>query len=210
MQNFIRDWALWVMQLIPSVKRQLELGPRSQGPVRYIHSEGMPFLPEFDGGISFPQTYCTKLENQRSQVFFTDDVIFANEKTKLFQIVVLLGSPAEATSAVQDLEGIDHISGGHLSPGEATLLVPADRTFPGVSGVDNQLFRAATAEEFAQSDLCLARPEPRGYNASQIWQTMKSKRYVIVRPDRFVYAACVTSAQLEQAAKKLTELFPLD
>lgn len=60
-QNFIRDWAIQVMQLIPLIRHQLELGPRSEGPVTYTHWGGMPFLHYLLGGIAFPQTYCTEL-----------------------------------------------------------------------------------------------------------------------------------------------------
>jgi hypothetical protein len=212
-QNFIRDWALTVMQLIPSVKHQLELGPRREGPVRYIHSGGMPFLPSLHGGISFPQTYCTELVKPGNRVRFTDDVIFSKEKTKLFQIVVLLDNPEQALPATQELNGIDGISDGHLSAEEAALLVQASKCLPNddYSNFDDiWLFRTASAEEFKQSDLCVGRPEPHGYNESQIWQVLPGKRFIIVRHDRFVYAACATRAELVEAAKSLAETLPLN
>ncbi|KAJ5681967.1 uncharacterized protein N7477_001907 [Penicillium maclennaniae] len=212
-QNFIRDWAFRVMQLIPPIKHQLELGPRSEGPVTYTHSDGMPFLPNLHGGIAFPQTYCTELVKLDNQVRFTDDVIFSKEKTKLFQLVVLLDKPSQAIAAIEEMDGIDDLSGGHLSTKEATLLVqkkdclPIDET-NGFSGLF--LFRTATAEEFEQSDLCVGRPEPHGYNESQIWNVVKRKRFVIVRHDRFVYAACDTRAELMEAAKGLDNSLPMN
>ncbi|GIJ91001.1 hypothetical protein Asppvi_009966 [Aspergillus pseudoviridinutans] len=214
-QNFIRDWAVWVMQLIPPVKHQLELGPRREGPVRYIHSAGMPFLPSLNGGLCFPQTYCSEIGRLHSRIQFTDDVIFSKEKAKLFQIVILLDKPEQAVAATQELDGIDGLSGGHLSAKEATLLVHALKCLPDdeyseFADLSLSLFRIATAEEFQQSDLCVGRPEPQGYNDRQIWQVLPGKRFVIVRHDRFVYAACATRAELVEAAKSLVECLPLD
>lgn len=212
-QNFIRDWALWIMQMIPPIKHQLELGPRSEGPVRYTHSDGMPFLSHLHGGIAFPQTYCTEVLEVDHLVRFTDDVIFSQRKTKLFQIVVLLDEPPQATATIQEMDGIDGLSGGHLSANEATLLVQAKTCLPNDENIgfaSLSLFRTATAKEFEDSDLCVGRPEPHGYNESQIWNVMRGKRFVIVRHDRFVYAACDTRAELVEAAESLRESLPLN
>lgn len=212
-QNFIRDWAFRIMQLIPPIKHQVELGPRSAGPVSYTHSDGMPFLPNHHGGIAFPQTYCTGLVDLDNRVHFTDDVIFATEKTKLFQIVVLLDKPSQAIAAIQEMSGLDDLSDGHLSTQEATLLVQTKDSLPNDESTgfaSLSLFRTATAEEFEQSDLCVGRPEPHGYNDSQIWNVMKGKRFVIVRHDRFVYAACDTRVELVEAAKCLGKSLPLN
>lgn len=212
-QNFIRDWALRIMQMIPPIKHQLELGPRSEGPVRYTHSDGMPFLPNHRGGIAFPQTYCTEIVEFDNRVRFTDDVIFSKEKTKLFQIVVLLDKPNQATAAIQEMGGVDGLSDGHLSTQEATLLVQTGDCLPNDESTgfaSLSLFRTATAEEFKQSDLCVGRPEPHGYNDCQIWNVMKGKRFVIVRHDRFVYAACNTRAELLEAANCLGKSLPLN
>ncbi|KAJ5379427.1 hypothetical protein N7509_012546 [Penicillium cosmopolitanum] len=212
-QNFIRDWSLWIMQLIPPIKHQLELGPRSEGPVRYTHSKGMPFLSHLHGGIAFPQTYCTELVDPDNLVRFTDDVIFSKKKTKLFQIVVLLDKPCQAIATIQEMGGIDAFSDGHLSAKEATLLVQAKTYHPNddsISFDSLSLFRTATAKEFEESDLCVGRPKPQGYNDTQIWNVMRGKRFVIVRHDRCVYAACGTRAELVEAAKSLRETLPLN
>jgi hypothetical protein len=39
---------------------------------------------------------------------------------------------------------------------------------------------------------------------------MKGKPFVIVRHDRFVYAACDTRAELDEAAKSLGKSMPLN
>ena len=201
------------MQLIPPIKHQLELGPRSEGPVMYTHSGGMPFLPYMHGGIAFPQTYCTELVELDNRVRFTDDVIFSKEKTKLFQIVVLLDKPSQTIAAIQEMDGIDGLSDGHLSTKEATLLVQNKNCLikdESTEYASLSLFRTATAKEFEESNLCVGRPEPHGYNDSQIWNVMKGKRFVVVRHDRFVYAACDTRAELVEAAKSLGKALPLD
>ncbi|KAJ5167113.1 uncharacterized protein N7482_005894 [Penicillium canariense] len=197
----------------PPIAHQLELGPRSEGPVRYTHSDGMLFLPYLHGGIAFPQTYCTELGELDNRVRFTDDVIFSKEKTKLFQIVVLLDKPSQAIAAIQAMKGIDGLSEGHLLTEEATLLVQSKNCLPNDESTgfaSLSLFRTATAKEFEQSDLCVGRPEPHGYNDSQIWNVMKGKRFMIVRHDRFVYAACDTRAELVEAAKSLGNSLPLN
>ena len=63
--------------------------------------------------------------------------------------------------------------------------------------VDEDVFRLATAEEFAADEImCKARPAPQYYDMYQLKKDLHGKRFVIVRPDRFVYAACDTAAQL--------------
>lgn len=207
-QIFIRDWTLWLLQLIPSCKHQLELGPKSAGPVRYTNppDAGLPFLSKFLGGVIFPQTYCISLAGD-SQVQFTDDAIFGNGKIKikLFQLVVLLNSLDDLDTALLELLSIDKIT-DELSIDEATFFVPRTSlpTQKILAGdFDDRLFRTAADGEFAKSDLCLNRPEPRGYNETLMWKEMRGRRFVILRPDRFVFAACHTKLELELAAEQL-------
>lgn len=208
LQNFIRDWVLWGMQFIPSLEYRLRLGQRLEDPVQYFHVDEMPFLSELGGGVYFPQIYCVKLGDRSEEVLFTDDVVFAKNKVKLFQIVVLLDAAEDSSSALTDLQSIDRVSGGHLSAEESTVLAPVSAD--GLLNAGHPIFRAATAEEFAQSELCSGRPTPRDYDESQLWQMFRSKRYLIVRPERFVFAVCASRAELEQAARELVDMFPLE
>lgn len=73
--------------------------------------------------------------------------------------------------------------------------------------VNARLYRSVSAEEFAQSNLCQARPLPYGYNETLMWESKASKRYVLLRPDKFVFAACSTKAEFEQAVRTLVEMF---
>jgi hypothetical protein len=209
-QIFIRDWVLWLIQLIPSWRHRLEQGPRSAGVTRYTNPHGgLPFLSEFLGGVNFPQTYCISLGHD-SQVQFTDDVIFrtgkSKTKTKLFQVVVLLNTLDDLSAATHELLGIDKIT-DEISIEESTFFIPrtsvATRKIL-ADDLDARVFRTAEGREFAESDLCLNRPGPRGYDETLMWKEMKGRRFVILRPDRFVFAACRTRAELEIAVREIS------
>ena len=203
---FLRDWTLWFLQLIPFSRHRLEMGPKSAGRVRYTHFEGLPFLPEFLGGINFPQTYCVSL-SKGGPVQFTDDSIFEKSKRRLFHLVILLSSLDDWSNAMCEIADIHQIT-DELSVEEATFFVDR-RSLPMLStqrtNVDSRIFRTAAGEEFADSDLCLNRPVPRGYDETLMWREMKGSRFIILRPDRFVFAACRTKAELERAAGQLAQ-----
>ncbi|KAJ5083001.1 monooxygenase [Penicillium argentinense] len=206
--NFIRTWGLWFLQLVPSVKQSMERGPRGDGPTKYIHESGMPFLPDFGGGLNFPQTYCIGM-SQNATVQFTDDVIFSG-KNGIFQLVVLLNDADGLNSAMKDLSELT-VESRLLSIDEATIFipriscesVPKDR----LCVFEGKVFRTATDEEFAQTPLCDSRPEPRGYNEKLMWDSVEGKRYVVLRFDRFVFGACKDRTELEYVAQSLNEMF---
>jgi hypothetical protein len=207
----IRDWTFWTLQLIPGWKHWLQRGPRGEAPVSYKYTMGMPFIPDKKGGVYFPQTYCASLSTP-DRIQFTDDVIFdQNQGSKLFRVVVLLNRLNEMSDAVKDMQAVEGIS-QDLALDETTFFVPkcslpdsaSDEAVP--DGFGGQVFRSATAEEFAQSELCKDRPFPRGYNELLMWQASKGMRYVILRPDRFVFAMCQSRLELEQAAKRLVDI----
>ena len=209
---FVRDWGLWLLQLFPTVKRWLELGPRNAGAMQYTYEAGMAFIPELGGGICFPQVYCTRLEPRLGTppVWFTDDVVFADEKKAMFQIVVLVDNLTQLGTLRRDLDGLDRIC-ARLSPTEASFFVrregiPANFSYEGLS-TDNT-FRIASAMEFESSPLCTGRPPAIGYREGEMWKKMRGKRYIIVRLDRFVFAACKTRQELDRAAQALNNLFP--
>ncbi|KAJ5976333.1 monooxygenase [Penicillium waksmanii] len=206
---FLRNWGLWFMQLVPSWKHWLERGPRGTGPTRYRHTPEMPFLPELGGGVSFPQSYCISLRDG-SEVQFTDDVIFLG-KRGIFQIVVLLNTLDEVSSAIQDIEEIktDEFL---ISPDEATFFLPRVACESAPAGrldaaAARPLFRTASSNEFAHSTLCNSRPEPRGYSESLMWDTIGGKRYVVLRLDRFVFATCNSKTELERVLGQLSNSF---
>jgi hypothetical protein len=71
-----RDTYHWMVQLVPSWKRQLEKGARLHGMCRYEFKTGMHFIPELEGGLLLPQVYCSSLESEASddRISFTDQI----------------------------------------------------------------------------------------------------------------------------------------
>jgi hypothetical protein len=210
---FVRDWYLWAIQLVPGWKRDLEKGPRKDGMIRYQYQSGMPFLPQYGGGVCFPQVYCTGLDGAQNAgpVAFTDDLIFAPLKEGLCQVVVLVDRVDEVGPAVSALTGLSQLSQGLVREDEATIFVhdftaklPADAKV-GV-GKTARLVRIATGPEFAADvRLCTNRPAPRYYDAYRMKHEVHGKKFVIVRPDRFVYAACSNMEELQRAAKSMPQ-----
>lgn len=196
----IRDWSLWFIQIVPSWRRELEKGPRAQGMTRYRHQTGLPFLPDGHGGMLLPQVYAWDFKSER--VKFSDDLIFAPEKTGLFQLLLLPDSPEEAEDLVVVARNVT--SKGFITTEEATVLIQDDGVQSSqaqhLAGHGFGVARVATEEEFAADlDLCRNRPAPTHYDPWRISKEVKGLKFVVVRPDRFVYAACRTSAELTRA-----------
>ncbi|UNI22985.1 hypothetical protein JDV02_008827 [Purpureocillium takamizusanense] len=208
---FLRDWTLWFVQLLPGWKRWLELGPRIDAPTTYKYEPGMAFMPELEGGVLFPQMYCVALEDQTEvpRVEFSDDAIFASTKESRFQIVVLLDSLDELQAAKQELKALEGTSSDSLSVREATFFVPRLSVPPRgqkpISELDG-VYRTASAEQFASSYLCRGRPAPRGYHEDDLWKSAKGRKFVIVRPDRFIFAMCDAACELERVRSRLADL----
>jgi hypothetical protein len=210
---FVRDWYIWAVQLIPSWKRDLEKGPRKDGMIRYQYQSGMPFLHQYGGGVCFPQVYCAGLDGAQNagRVAFTDDLIHAPTKEGLCQVVVLVDRVDEVGTAVRALTGLSQLSQGLVREDEATIFVhdfsaklPADSKTE--VGQNAQLVRIATASEFAADErLCRNRPVPKYYDAYRMKHEVHGKPFVIVRPDRFVYAACSNVEELQRAAKSMPQ-----
>lgn len=211
--TLLRDWGLWLVQLIPTVRKKLELGARAYGPAGYKYADGMGFVAELGGGVSFAQSFCVELEGheENGRVQFTDDVIFAPEKKKMFQVVVLLDGLDQVPNAQAQLDGLDSIC-SHLSTEEATYFIQRKTLSANTVTKEVQsgagVFRTASAIEFSESDLSAGRPEAEGYREDDMWRAVKHKTFAIVRLDRFVFAACNGRTELEMAARKMAEIFP--
>jgi hypothetical protein len=195
----LRGIYLWLIQLIPSWRHELRLGRRKEGMVRYNYSEGMPFLPEFKGGLCLPQVYCKSIGSDGNGISFTDDVIFSQEKKGLFQLLILAKSVKEAFSSLDDVANIGEISNGEIHLHETTLLV--EDTACDTHENAPHIFRVATGEEFAKSPLCEKRPSPEFYDPFIIGKHLEGMKFVLLRPDRFIFAACDSQGDLEIAVK---------
>ncbi|KAJ5174374.1 uncharacterized protein N7482_000251 [Penicillium canariense] len=196
---FIRNAYLWFIQLIPSWRHEVSLGRRKEGLVRYEHSSGMPFLPEYNGGLCLPQVYCKSLASDQSEVCFTDDVLFGPEKKGLFQLLVYVKTIEEVSSAQEIVADIDDMSRGEVRANEAIFIVEDTTCDP--CKIGQNLYRLASAEEFAQSRLCAKRPKPEFYDPFYLGKALRRVRFVIVRPDRFIFAACNSRGDLRDIAR---------
>ncbi len=165
--------------------------------IKYEYEPGMAFLPDLAGGSCFPQVYCLPLGAGKIEprVEFTDDIIFAPEKKGLFQLAVLV-------------DKVEKLSQGTLLSSETTFIVhntlasfQSASTWPVCNG---RVVRIATGSEFAADErACGGRPEPLYYDPYRIKKEVHGRRFVILRPDRFVFAACVDKAQLDIAASRI-------
>jgi hypothetical protein len=212
---FLRTCYLFIMNLVPKWKHELHLGRRKEGLVRYQYSPGMPFVPELNGGLALPQVYCKSTivgGGGTAEVFFTDDVLFGSNKTGLFQLLVYLERWSELAAARRTIASVQTVAGGEICLDEATYIVEDVENSHSPSDEDEQdnlasVYQLATADEFAASPLCEGRPEPRNYDSHYLKKALRGARYVIVRPDRFIFAACKTPHELERGLAAAGEYF---
>ena len=117
----------------------------------------------------------------------------------------------EVGPAVSALAGLSQLSQGLVQEDEATIFVhgftakrPADAKVE--VGKTGPLVRIATGPEFAADvRLCTNRPALRHYDAHQMKHEDHGQKFVIIRPDRFVYAACSSIDELQRAAKSMPQ-----
>ena len=202
---FIREWYMWAVQLVPSWKRELQKGARALGMTKYQYSPGLAFIDSTVGGLQLPQVYAFNFRT--GEVEFTDDLIFSPAKKGLFQLLVLPDDVGEVGLLAQGLEDINCLSENLLFAEEATFLVQSTKTSIAANdiSVQQEVARIATGEEFAVAPvLCKDRPPPVGYDELRLRKEVKGKKFLIVRPDRFIFAACDSVVELKAAVSKLS------
>ncbi|KAJ5757375.1 uncharacterized protein N7511_006069 [Penicillium nucicola] len=201
---FLRDWSLFFMHFVPSWRRDLRLGHRKGGLVKYNHSPGLPFDPSHRGGLCLPQVYCKQIGGDK--VLFSDDLIFSKDKKSLFQLLVYLDSVDELDAVQQSVARVQEIFKGQVHPSETTYIVEDTKAkLPEAKEDQSLIYRLATGQEFAQSSLCRGRPEPQYYDPYYLRKSLDGNKFVLVRPDRFIYAACGSIADLEKAIHNAME-----
>ena len=204
----VRNWYLWFLQLVPSWRHKLELGQRAEGMTRYTWETGYPFLPNYNGGMTLPQVFCLPYNSEPKQPLFTDDVIFGKSKTALFQLLVLLKDPTELRDAKADLAYLRREHEGELKVDEATYLVQETIVSSAKETLDLDLegcFRIIKSEK-SNSGIWGDLPDPQGYDGLRLMSEAQGT-YVIVRPDRFVFAVCNSRLELMEASRALAEMF---
>lgn len=163
---------------------------------RYEYSPGLPFDPTRLGGICLPQVYC-KNANELGEICFSDDVIFGRGKVGLFQMLVYLPRMSGFEEAWDTVSHIEEVSQGEVRLDEVTFIVEeADGAKAARSDIAS-VYYLASGDEFAQSDLCRGRPEPRYYDSLDLQRILKGNRFVLVRPDRFICGACNNRQDLD-------------
>lgn len=200
---------MWAIQLVPAWKKELQKGARAQGMTKYRYSAGLGFVGELGGGLLLPQVYIFNFRTER--VEFTDDLIFSAANKGIFQLLILPNTVNEVEHLTRGLEKINESSGGLLLSEEASVIIQS--TEASISAQDTstrqQLSRLASGEEFARSILCQNRQPPVGYDEMRLRKEVNGKKYIILRPDRFVYAACDTERELQKAVARLPEALHL-
>lgn len=186
------------MHFIPSWARDLRLGRRKEGMVPYQYFPGLPFDPAYKGGTILRQVYCKPI-GKSDDVFFSDDIIFGKEKKGLFQLLVYLNDVNEVNVAREVLSRIEETSKGEIPYADVTYLVGRlDMEAESLTLDVSSVYCLATTEEFAVSPLCRGRPVPEYYDPHQLAKALGGSKFVLVRPDRIVYAACDDASQLEK------------
>ncbi|KAL3455996.1 hypothetical protein BJX64DRAFT_297100 [Aspergillus heterothallicus] len=181
----------------------------------------MPFMARMGGGGCLPQVYCKPVArsgvsraDQGAGVCFTDDVIFGaghGRKRGLFQLLVSLESLSDVERARETVADVksslgEGVEDEDLCLDEATYLVQnkSPGTRDGRTSSPGVVYQLASAEEFAASPLCEGRPVPQGYDALYLAKAVGSgMRFVIVRPDRFIFASCRDGQELESAVRAI-------
>ncbi|KAF4219349.1 hypothetical protein CNMCM8980_003080 [Aspergillus fumigatiaffinis] len=198
LKAWARDWYFWLIQLVPSWKRQLELGRRRDGMVRYRHTNGMPFIPELNGGLSLPQVYGKRTNGE---VVFTDDIIFSSSHGGLFHIFVYLHNSQEIQEVRKVLREVEQLSKGTIVADNVPIILEELKSKE-IEDCPNDIIQLATGEDFAGSSLCNQRPKPMLYDPFTLGREVRG-RYCIVRSDRFIYAACNEIKELREAVQRM-------
>ncbi|KPI35262.1 3-(3-hydroxy-phenyl)propionate/3-hydroxycinnamic acid hydroxylase [Cyphellophora attinorum] len=219
---WLREWSLYLTQLVPAWRRDIEKGPRLFGMTRYRYETGLPFLDDGVGGLLLPQVYLAKLDAEVGptgrSVAFSDDIIFAPTSSDLLRLVVLaqpstdihhlLSVLKEFTATLESIcPGIVHAKPTvivHSVHPHAASILPVEVG----AGLNTELYRLASGEEFASDPvLCEGRPAPRYYEAERMGRETKGRMFILVRPDRFVYAASRDRAELMALIPRLRSDF---
>jgi hypothetical protein len=201
-----REWSLWAVQLVSSWRREIEKGPRAEGMTRYKHEPEIAFFPSMDGGLLLPQVYAYNLDT--ATISFTDDLIFTPAKRGLFQVVILPNSFEEIASLLSLMSGIEDMSSGLICGNEATVIIQdlnsaSTPTIKETNSSTLTIARIASGEEFAADLLCRGRPHPMYYGPFRMSKEVKGKKFLIVRPDFFIYAAYSTREEISLALQGL-------
>lgn len=182
---------------------------------KYDWENGMPFLPRFGGGKSFPQVFSAPIDGPAPPIpSFTDDAIFSPEKKDVFQVVALLDSVDQIEVARAEIERVEAVD-IMLNPSNATYIihdeVPAVPALSLPTSSSKNTIRVLGSKEYEAAGLTeialkhtFKRHPPIMYDQNRIRKDLGADiRYVIVRWDRFVFASCRNLQELQNAAAQI-------
>jgi len=137
----------------------------------------------------------------------TDDVVFASSKTGLFQLVAVLDTPEALDGTMEELESAKELLSDEIRVDEATYIITQPHQMiievPDRQSTRENVVRVLSLDEFTPHMLGNY-PELKGYD-SELLRREISGKYVILRPDRFMFAECVGIGELVEASKRLGE-----
>ncbi|KAF2762663.1 FAD/NAD(P)-binding domain-containing protein [Pseudovirgaria hyperparasitica] len=222
-KSTLTQWLVYIQRLVPAWKAGIE-NPNER-PVEYAYEPGVSFVPIGLSGMKTrsqgasmvcPQIGCVVLggggADAGGEVRLLDDILFDRAKTGVLQLLVLLPSApllSQFISQIADLiPRIASLSDNTVLGSEAVLLLfPSPHThsttYPSLISLlptnlkDTTLLRPASLAEYAASALLADRPYPAMYNEGRIHEEFPGARYVLVRLDRVVFAACGDEGALE-------------
>lgn len=209
------------------MKHTIERGRQTNGTMRYKWQHGMPFLSQYNGGIQFPQVFAAPLYEPASRIpAFTDDTIFASGKRQVFQLVVMLETANQINDVNLELDSVISPDPAVLDLAQKTYVVHSHTTNYRPNGSsqtklrieDIDAVRVLSGEEYAAAGLAdiqnggtFPRPAPVFYNPDCIRTVLGEKaRFVIVRWDRIVFAACRNVQELQHAMDSIASCLHQD
>jgi hypothetical protein len=138
---------------------------------------------------------------QNNSHTFSDDVIFAKEKSATFQLVVLIDTVEEARYVEEEVAGasVDQLSGGLFLASEATYIIHSEKP---VDGVPVDYVFAMSQTEYDQMQIY---PPLKGYNKERIRKEFPYKKFLVVRPDRYTFGTAIAVDGVQDIARRMRE-----
>jgi hypothetical protein len=151
-------------------------------------------LEDREGGVFIPQIHVW----QNTLHVFSDDVVFAKDKTGTFQLIVLVDTLEEARRMEIDIASadIDSLSAGLFLASEATYIIHREKA---VCGLPNNFVFGMSQTEYDEMGLS---PPLQGYDKQRIRKEFPWKKFLVARPDRYTFGTAIALDGLQDIAKR--------
>jgi hypothetical protein len=140
---------------------------------------------------------------QKESQGFSDDIIFSKDKKGVFQLVVLVDTIREAEIIAIEIEkgGIASTSAGLILPSEATFIIHNPR--PSSEIRQKNFVFAMSSDEYKENGF---EPKLKGYDKERIKKEFPSKKFLVVRPDRYTFGTAIAIDGVQNIAKRAREM----